>query len=413
MDRRVFLSALGAMPIASMALAAESESQSNPADNITAGSSDGPIFIGSPVVSGPAPDAMTILHPISRHATGWLEVAVEDRPFERVDALASGLMPEESHAFKFRLPPLPTGKTIQYRMKAHTVGWARVRQFEHGQLVIGEEVSTPEYSFRTLDPAADNTTFVVWNDTHENSETLHALHEQTAAAKPDFLLWNGDQSNDCHTEEAMAGQFLAPEGLAIADRWPLAYVRGNHDVRGPAARLLPRFTGSPNDRYYYGFRSGPLAAIVLDTGEDKPDDDVRLGGLTNFAAMRREQTAWLESTVGEAWFRDAPFRVLFCHIPLWWGDKDIDAFSKITSTACRDAWSPILQQAGVRVVISGHTHKFDWQPATDTQPLGQLIGGGPVAKFATIIHGAATRDELRLTMKKLDGSVVADVKLKG
>jgi acid phosphatase type 7 len=411
MDRRLFLSAVGALPIASVVRGADTAPQSVQANTFTAGSGDGPIFIGSPVVSGPAPDAMTILHPIARHATGWLEYAVEDGPFERVDALVSGLMPEESHAFKFRLPMLPAGKKIRYRLKAHSVGWTRVRQFEHGQLVVGEEQATPEYSFRTLDPAADKATFVVWNDTHEKSETLRALQEQTAAAKPDFLLWNGDQSNDCHAEEAMAGQFLMPEGLAIADRWPLAYVRGNHDVRGPAARLLPRFTGSPGDRYYYGFRSGPVAAIVLDTGEDKPDDDVRLGGLTNFAAMRREQTAWLESTVGEAWFRDAPFRVLFCHIPLWWGERDIDAFSKITSKACRDAWSPILQKSGVRVVISGHTHKLDWRPASDDQPIGQLIGGGPVPKIATISHGTATRDELRLTMKKLDGTVVADVKL--
>ncbi len=411
MDRRVFLSAVGALPIASIVRGADSVSQHEQTDHYTAGSGTGPIFVGSPVVSGPASDAITILHPISRYAKGWLEFAVEDRPFERVDALASGLMPLESHVFKFRLPPLPAGKTIRYRFKAHSVGWTRVRQFEHGQIVAGEVQATPEYSFRTLDSAADQTSFVVWNDTHENSETLHALHEQTVAAKPDFLMWNGDQSNDVHAEEAMAGQFLMPEGLAIADRWPLAYGRGNHDVRGPAARLLPRFTGSPNDRYYYGFRSGPVAAIVLDTGEDKPDDDPRLGSLTNFAAMRREQTAWLESTVGEAWFRTAPFRILFCHIPLWWGEKDIDAFSKITSKACRDAWSPILQQAEVRVVISGHTHKFDWQPATDAQPLGQLIGGGPLAKFATIIHGSATSQQLRLTMKKLDGTVVADVKL--
>jgi hypothetical protein len=203
-----------------------------------------------------------------------------------------------------------------------------------------------------------------------------------------------------------------PEGLAIADRWPLAYVRGNHDVRGPAARSLPRFTGAPADRYYYGFRSGPMAAIVLDTGEDKPDDNMWLGGITNFAAMRREQTAWLESTVNEPWFKDAPFRVLFCHIPFWFRGVDLDKWVGVCSKPCRDAWTPILQKAGVHLIISGHTHDFAWMPATASQPLNQLIGGGPQPQHATIIHGEATQSQLHLTMKKLDGTVVADVKLK-
>lgn len=412
MDRRTFLSAAGALPIVGVVSGVGALAEEEKAVNkFTAGSEPGPVFAGSPVVCGPAADAITILHPVARHATGWLEYAVEDEPFQRVDALTNGLMPLDPHVLKFNLPALPAGKTIRYRITARSVGWVQVREFYHGQIIPGDPQSTPGYSFRTLSPAADETQFVVWNDTHENSETLHALHKLTAAAKPDFLLWNGDQSNDIHFEEKMAGQYLMPEGLAIADRWPMAYVRGNHDVRGPAARSLSRFTGTPGDRYYYGFRSGPVAALVLDTGEDKPDENPLLGGITNFAAMRREQTAWLESAVKEPWFHEAPFRVLFCHIPLWWRGVETVGPAQVCSKPCRDAWSPILHEAGVHVVISGHTHDFAWMPANEGQPLNQLIGGGPKPEFATIIHGSATRDELRLMMKKLDGTVVADVML--
>jgi acid phosphatase type 7 len=415
MDRRTFLSAASALPMASAiggaAALAEEKTTEKVTGKFTSGSGPGPVFTGSPVVCGPASDAITILHPVARHATGWIEYAVEDRPFERVDSLKAGLMPFDPHVLKFRLPSLPAGKTIRYRITGRSVGWVQVREYYHGQIMPGDPQTTSEYSFRTLAPEADETQFVVWNDTHENSETLHALHKMTREAKPDFLLWNGDQSNDIHFEEKMAGQYLMPEGLAIADRWPLAYVRGNHDVRGPAARSLPRFTGAPDDRYYYGFRSGPVAAVVLDTGEDKPDDSKWLGGITNFAAMRREQTAWLESTVQEPWFRDAPFRVLFCHIPLWFTHVNPNAEAWVCSPPCREAWSPILQKAGVHVVISGHTHDFVWMPAKEGQPLNQLIGGGPVPKYATIIHGSATRERLQLTMKKLDGTIVADVQL--
>jgi hypothetical protein len=140
------------------------------------------------VVTGPATDAITILQPLQRHATGYLEYAVGDAPFERVNAGAAGLLPFEQHVLKFRLPPLPPGKEVRYRITARTIGWVQVRQFVYGQIIPGEPETGPERTFRTLDPGAESTRFVVWNDTHEKAETLKALHEKTAALKPDFLL---------------------------------------------------------------------------------------------------------------------------------------------------------------------------------------------------------------------------------
>ena len=414
MNRRHFISTSGSLSLASLVTAPAAEPQTTPpaAPQFTAGSGPGPVFAGSPVVTGPAPDAITILQPLQRHATGYLEYAVGDAPFERVNAGAAGLLPFEQYVLKFRLPPLPPGKDVRYRITARSIGWVQVRQFVYGQIIPGELETGPERTFRTLDPGAESTRFVVWNDTHENAETLKTLHEMTAALKPDFLLWNGDQSNDIHQESKMNAQFLTPEGLAVADRWPLAYVRGNHDVRGPAARHLPQFTGTPGDRFYYAFRSGPLAALVMDTGEDKEDSSPWLGGITDFAAMQKEQAAWLDKVTKEPWFRDAPFRVLFCHIPLWFIRELKGAEWGEYSKPCRLAWLPGLVAAGVKVVISGHTHDFAWMPAKEGQPIAQLVGGGPQPRHATLIHGTATRDTLALTMSKLDGTVVAAVTLK-
>lgn len=88
-----------------------------------------------------------------------------------------------------------------------------MRQFYHGEFKAGEQQVSPESSFRTLDPSADTTTFAVWNNTRENAETLKALDKLTNAMKPDFMLWNGDQSNDVHFENQMTGQFLSPRDL--------------------------------------------------------------------------------------------------------------------------------------------------------------------------------------------------------
>lgn len=377
----------------------------------TAGGITGEVFKGSPVVSGPAADGLAILQPLQRLATGYLEYAIGDGPWQRVDGGRAGLLPLAEHVLKFQLPPLPPGKEVRYRVAARPAGWRKVRQFYHGEFKVGDEQTTPEGRFRTLDPEAAETTFAVWNDTHENGTTLKALHELTHAVKPDFMLWNGDQSNDVHFENQMAGQFLSPAGLAVADRWPLAYVRGNHDCRGPAALSLAEFTGTPGDRFYYGFRSGPLAAIVLDTGEDKPDDSPYLSGMGAFQKMAREQAAWLKEFVKTPWFREAPHKVLFCHIPLWFDHPRIPGSTKNVAHYGREHWVSTLVEAGVKLVVSGHTHDYLWMPAKEGQPIAQLIGGAPSPKYATFIQGTATKAELKIRMTKLDGTVINDITL--
>jgi hypothetical protein len=69
-----------------------------------------------------------------------------------------------------------------------------------------------------------------------------------------------------------------------------------------------------------------------------------------------------------------------------------------------------LAAAGVQLVVSGHTHNFAWMPAGPNQPIGQLIGGGPQPGYATLITGRATREELSITMRKLNGDVVESLK---
>jgi acid phosphatase type 7 len=419
MNRRAFLATAalgGALPLAGQNY---SDYSKDPRPDVkegtyTAGAEQGPVFKGSPVVSGPGGEAICILQPLQRHATGYLEFAVGAEPFRRVDADQAGLMPFAEHVLKFRLPPLPAGKAVRYRLRARSVGWVKVRQFYHGEMKFGEWQHSPEYSFRTLDAGAAQTTFAVWNDTHENSETLKSLHRLTTGLQPDFLLWNGDQSNDVHFERDMAEQFLSPAGLTVAERWPLAYVRGNHDVRGPGARSLAQFTGTPTDQFYYAFRSGPMAALVMDTGEDAPDESPQFGGMAAFQPMQRRQAEWLKNVVKEAWFREAPFKVLFCHIPLWF-TRDIFPTHKRWECHhfCRELWLPTLLAAGVKLVISGHTHDSRWMPAKAGQPIAQMIGGGPQPGFATFIQGTATREQLRIKMSKLDGTVLREVNLAG
>lgn len=53
-----------------------------------------------------------------------------------------------------------------------------------------------------------------------------------------------------------------------------------------------------------------------------------------------------------------------------------------------------------------------WMPAKESQPIAQLIGGGPLPGYATFIHITARREMLALKMSKLGGNVVAEVTMK-
>lgn len=403
MLRRDFLSTTVA---AGLGVVATANAQGLSATKESKADSSKPLFVGYPVVSGPAPESLSILQAINGPASGYLELAIGSGDFQRIDAEAIGLLPYEKEVLKFTLPPLPPNQEIRYRIVARKIEFTNAYKISQG------EVETTEVkTFRTLNPAAESTRFIVWNDTHENQETIKILQGLTQEFRPDFMQWNGDQTNDIYDPEKMKAQYLAPSGLEISAQWPLAYARGNHDVRGPAARLLPKFTGTPDNRFYYAFRSGPVAALVMDTGEDKPDDREVFAGLAGFELMRARQREWLSKIIEEPWFKSAPYRILFCHIPLWWIDdgkkRDFWMFSEVS----RDAWLPLLEKAGVQIVISGHTHNASWMPKSAQQPIGQLIGGGPRKEIATIIEGVADQKTLTLTCKSLDGKVLHEIKI--
>src|SRR3954469_15350132 len=110
MKRRHFLAAAAATSAGALPLAAQNYSDYTkdprpdvPEGTLTAGSLDGPIFTGSPVVAGPAADAMTILQPLERYATGHLEYRLDDGPWTRVDGGRAGQLPRSEHVLKFTM----------------------------------------------------------------------------------------------------------------------------------------------------------------------------------------------------------------------------------------------------------------------------------------------------------------------
>ncbi|MFX5956655.1 hypothetical protein ABTF01_19885, partial [Acinetobacter baumannii] len=89
-------------------------------------------------------------------------------------------------------------------------------------------------------------------------------------------------------------------------------------------------------KYYYAYQWGPVYNIVLDTGEDKPDDAPVYAGIVDFDSYRREQAAWLEQEMQKPAFKKAPFRVVMMHIPHFYsGDWH-------GTLHCRELFAPLF-----------------------------------------------------------------------
>ncbi|RYX85282.1 hypothetical protein EON83_06720 [bacterium] len=357
----------------------------------------------APVVTNMSAEGFTVLWGVSGPATGWVEYG-ETPEMGKRSVGERGLMPYDSYVIKARIEGLKPGTKYYYRV--HTRGVNFVNAYK---ILPAEPILSEVGAVTTLNPKGATADFIVWNDTHEVKAVLTRLAELTRAQSADFLLWNGDQTNYMLDEREMVEQFLNPAGQTYARDLPLMYVRGNHDVRGVAARSLPRFTDTPDDLYYYSFRQGPLAALVMDTGEDKPDDHPVYGGLNDFSGFRKQQQAWLEQEIQKPHIKSAPYKVLFCHIPMCWKRPEEKGAYCVEG---HDLWHDLLVKAGVQLVISGHTHDATWMPAEGKRPYGQLIGGGPKLEGATIIRGKADAKELRVQMTDLTGKELALVQIK-
>ncbi len=342
----------------------------------------------------PRADGIEVIWAVSRLSRARVECAAVDGLNSTIACDPFGFVPQGDTVLRVRLDGLVPGNS--YRVRTITTA------------TDDEESVTSDWkSFRTLDPDAASSHFVVWNDTHRNDLSIQQLNTITPAA--DFLVWNGDTCSDCEDFNKIVPALLHPGGCDISAGRPLCLLWGNHDVRGPHAFRMPGIVATPTGRPFYAFRSGPVGVIFLHTGEDKPDNHPSFHGRVAFDALRAEQAAWLAAVIQRPEMRDAPYRVVFCHIPLRWTDESPQDYTKgydRFSERSRAIWHNLLVAWRTQIIVSGHTHRATWIPPTEEWPYGQLIGGGPEPERATWIEASADGTELRFRMHTLAGKIL-------
>jgi len=136
-----------------------------------------------------------------------------------------------------------------------------------------------------------------------------------AWAGVDLAFLNGDMVHYVKDEAHLYRCVVEPCVQSFATRIPLVNVRGNHETRGGFARRLLDYFPADSGRYYYALRQGPVAFLILDSGEDKADTSSEYSGLVDFEPYLRREVEWLSRQIEDPSFRKAPFRVCLIHIP--------------------------------------------------------------------------------------------------
>lgn len=395
---------------------------------------EGALIISAPVLQNFAETSIGIAFAVSDLANGYVIIGRQPDLSDGRKVLCGGyrMSDIDDRVVQVRITDLQPATTYYYRIGADRIEYKSGYRMK----VLGTEDDPRTYHFTTAGAAAKGH-FCVINDTHASWEPFGRAIEKIAQLAPACVVWNGDACNSEETIEAQMRIFLNPEinRKDYAAEIPYLFSPGNHDFRGMANRHLERvwMYRQPEERLArdwnlgrnYAVRTGDIAMIGLDTGEDKLDTNPKFAGLFQMKSYREAQIQWLRDALQQPEIASAPYLVAFCHIPLFDSnpkhnpgdvapadqDPKYSTDFAMWQRTCANLWSPLLVEAGCQLVITAHQHQYHYFEPTAERPWAELIGGGPemgeeggrkyAHLFPTVIEGEVRQTQLHITVHNL------------
>ena len=222
----------------------------------------------------------------------------------------------------------------------------------------------------------------------------------------DFLIFNGDVPENSDSTDNLMTVFAISDALTGGEK-PLLFARGNHDFRGKFAEDYAQFTPNDSGKFYYPFRLGSIRGVILDCGEDKPDDHEEYGGTICCHEMRMEQTRFLED-LSFAQFDGAQTRLVIVHNPFTYLNRAPFNIEQDTFTH----WSQLLgNTVRPHAMLTGHMHWSGVFPAgSDFDSLGQpctVVVGSKVSRGYFAGSGFVFRkDAIDVSITDCDGKTL-------
>ena len=347
-----------------------------------------------PWVVGVTETEMTVVWTSTDRCMGWLEVApddgtsfyAEERPRYDEDFMGRHVVSAVHHV---RITGLKPGTSYRYRIYQQGVDDSGHNPVPSGYISASNVYSQKPYAIRTMDEGKEDCTFTIVNDIHGRDSMMLALTKGLKEQKPDFVVFNGDMVSFMGSVEDIETGFMTRATETFATDIPLVYVRGNHETRGPGFSEYLNLFPTPTNTPYFTFRQGPVAFVVLDSGEDKPDSDIEYGGTAAYDAYREQMAEWLKEAVKSEEFRSAPVKIALLHIPFdkgvgWYGNNEL-----------KRLLLPTLNEAGIDVMLCGHTHTYSYRDV-----------GSVDNNFPILVNSNNDKVNVRATKSQIDMEVV-------
>ncbi len=332
------------------------------------------IIYRKPYLQNPGSDAITVMFQTNVMAHAWLEIGTDTLDMERVRTLSAGQAICHDVEHKIGLDRLTPGTRYYYRACAN-----EILDYRSYRKVLGDTAVTPFYSFVLPETKAKDVTVLVLNDLHDNLRTIESMSRLCSGIPHDMVILNGDCLPEPDSrEDALSRLHDLNEAFGGSSK-PIVHIRGNHEIRNAYSAGMPSLFDNPGGKTYGAFSWGDTRFVILDCGEDKPDDHWVYYGLNDFSRLRAEQSDWLKSEIACSEFLNSKRRILLHHVPVW-GNTD-------EYRPCTNLWAPILKDAGFDIDLTAHTHEYRFHPegSCDANPMPVVVGGGPKIDEATMI----------------------------
>ena len=308
-------------------------------------------------------DGVTVVWTTSKPALSWVEASPADslnapalRQARYYQTVAGRkLACRTLHAVRVR--GLQPGTDYRYRIFSQEVqSWPDVNNVTYGKTLDADASRRRAYEFRTFPQAGSGCSFIVLNDIHGKADYMTRLCKSVDVSKLGFVAFNGDMSSSVESGEQLFKAYLDASVSLFATGTPILFTRGNHETRGVFADSLGDYFPGQDGRFYGIYRYGDVCILLLDCGEDKPDDHAEYNGLADYDAYRTEECEWLKRAVRSDEFLSASARIVLLHIPpmaeAWHGSVHLN-----------ELFVPVLNEAGIDLMLCGHDHAYSFRPA--------------------------------------------------
>lgn len=328
----------------------------------------------------------------------WVEIAPDSadhfygRARQRYYDVLAGRKVLTDSVHRVRIEGLKPDTKYRYRVFTQEVAeWRYDDWVTLGKTACTDVWRGKPHEFKTFPAKPREVTFLVLNDIHERAQFMKDLCKNVDFKKLDFVLLNGDMSNRLRNQQHMMEAYLDTCVRMFATHTPLFFNRGNHELRGQFADYLYRYFPTNNGKYYRVQHVAGIDFLFIDTGEDKPDEDIEYSGIVNYDQYREEEARWLRGLRESKQVGKHPL-VVFSHIPptlqKWHGPYHL-----------QKTLMPELNKMNVSVMLSAHLHAFGYQEPNEVIHFPNLVNSNNTYLLCRIANGKMEVDYVGLKGK--------------